>query len=113
MPDFPDSSLPDLQTLLENITPAIYEALKRAVELGKWPNGLRLTTEQREICLQAVIYYDGRFKQAHERVGYIQPEEHEHCGSEGDKQHDHSSNRWDEEQLLVFREMIQNNPVKH
>lgn len=113
MSEHTDLSLPDLHSLLENITPDIYEALKRAVELGKWPNGVRLTTEQREICLQAVIYYDGRFRPAHERVGYIQPEEHEHCGSDGDKQHDNNSNRWDEEQLLVFRDMTQNNPVKH
>ena len=95
------TNLPDLQALLDNITPDVYEALKRAVELGKWPNGVRLTAEQRETCLQAVIYYDGRFKPANERVGYIQPKEHEHCGSEGD------------EQLLVFRDMIVSNPVKH
>ena len=106
-------NLPDLQDLLDNITPDVYEALKRAVELGKWPNGVRLTAEQRETCLQAVIYYDGRFKPTNERVGYIQPKEHEHCGSEGDKQHDHSGNQWNDEQLLVFRDMTTNNPVKH
>ena len=104
---------PDLQTLLNNITPAVYEALKRAVELGKWLDGTRLSTEQREICLQAVIYYDGHHKPEHERVGYIQPQAHEHCGSEGDKAHDHSSNRWDEEQLLVFRHLSEQNQTRH
>jgi uncharacterized protein YeaC (DUF1315 family) len=103
----------DLQALLNNITPEVYEALKRAVELGKWPNGVRLTAEQRETCLQAVIYYDGRHKREHERVGYIQPQEHEHCGSEGDKEHDHSGNRWDDEQLLVFRDLAGNKPALH
>lgn len=114
------NSLPDLQTLLDNITADVYEALKRAVELGKWPNGVRLTAEQRATCLQAVIYYDGRYKSEQERVGFIhpkeehgQPREHEHCGSDGDKQHDHAGNRWDDEQLLVFRDMIANKPVKH
>jgi uncharacterized protein YeaC (DUF1315 family) len=114
------SASPDLQALLDNITPDVYEALKRAVELGKWPNGVRLTSEQRETCLQAVIYYDGRCKPEQERVGFIhpkeehgQPKEHEHCGSDGDKEHDHAGNRWDDEQLLVFRDMVQNNPVKH
>lgn len=104
---------PDLQTLLENITPEIYEALKRAVELGKWPGGNRLTSAQRETCLQAVIYYDGRHKPERDRVGYIQRDDHEHCGSEGDPQHDTRDNRWSEEQLLVLRDMQQNNPVKH
>ena len=107
------TDLPDLTALLDNITPEVYEALKRAVELGKWPNGVRLTAGQRETCLQAVIYYDGRHKAEHERVGYIQPKEHEHCGSDGDKQHDHAGNHWDDEQLPVFRDMIQKNPVKH
>ena len=37
------SDLPDLQVLLNNITPTVYEALKRAVELGKWTDGTRLS----------------------------------------------------------------------
>jgi hypothetical protein len=107
------SDLPDLQALLNNITPTVYEALKRAVELGKWADGTRLSAAQRETCLQAVIYYDGRNKPEHERVGYIQPQEHEHCGSEGDKAHDHKHNRWDEEQLLVFRHLTEQNQTRH
>lgn len=103
----------DLKTLLENISPEVYEALKRAVELGKWPNGTRLNTEQRERCLEAVIYYDGRHKPEQERVGYIHREEHNHCGSEGDKTHDNNQNRWSEEQLLVFKDMQHSNPTKH
>lgn len=103
----------DLQSLLDNITPAVYEALKRAVELGKWPNGARLTAAQRESCLQAVIYYDERHKPEQQRVGYIHREEHEHCSSDGDKQHDHDGNRWSEEQLLVFRDMLGSDPVRH
>lgn len=108
MPD-PDN----LKALLDKLSPEVYEALKLAVELGKWQNGVRLTREQRETCLQAVIYYDGRHKPQQERVGYIQPVEHEHCGSDGDQQHDHSGNRWSDEQVLVFREMLQTNPVRH
>ncbi|MEZ5539964.1 MAG: DUF1315 family protein [Pseudomonadales bacterium] len=104
---------PDMQTLLNNITPEVYEALKRAVELGRWANGARLTAAQRETCLQAVIYYDGRHKPEGERIGYIQPQEHEHCGSEGDKKHDHAGNRWDEEQLLVFRQMSETHSTRH
>src|SRR5690606_37711830 len=48
----------DYQQLLKTLTPDIYENLKRAVELGKWPNGEPLTPEQRETCLQAVIAWD-------------------------------------------------------
>lgn len=74
----------NFKQLLESITPDTYASLKRAVELGKWPNGDRLTAEQRELCLQAVIAYDMRNKPEHERVGYIAPKEHTHCGGEGE-----------------------------
>ena len=33
----------NLQQLLQSITPDIYERLKLAVEIGKWPDGQRLT----------------------------------------------------------------------
>ncbi len=74
----------DFQQLLQSITPDTYAALRRAVELGKWPNGDRLTREQRELCMQAVIAYDARNKPEAERVGHIPPREHTHCGGTGD-----------------------------
>ena len=74
----------DYQQLIKTMTPAIYESLKRAVELGKWPNGERLTPEQRQTCLQAVIAYDHQHKPELERVVYIHTEKHDHCGGEGD-----------------------------
>ncbi len=110
MTDLPS---PELAELLGTLTPEIYTSLKRAVELGKWPNGIRLTRQQRELCLQAVIYYDGRNKPEHQRVGHIPREEHTHCGSEGDAQHDHSGNRWDEEQILVLRDMLHHTTTRH
>ncbi|HEY8386451.1 MAG TPA: DUF1315 family protein [Porticoccaceae bacterium] len=76
------------QELVKNLTPEIYENLKRAVELGKWPNGERLTQEQRETCLQAVIAWDMLHKPEQERVGYIHTEKHDHCGSDGSDDQD-------------------------
>ena len=29
----------DLKQLLDSITPEVYESLKRAIEVGKWPDG--------------------------------------------------------------------------
>lgn len=63
----------DFQQLIESITPEIYNNLKTAVEVGKWPDGSRLTPEQREHSIQAVIAYDARHKAEEERVGYIAP----------------------------------------
>ena len=37
------------QQLLQSMTPDTYQRIKRALELGKWPDGQRLTPEQREV----------------------------------------------------------------
>ncbi len=56
--------------LIEAMTPDMHTALKRAVELGKWPDGRRLTEQQRDICLRAVIAYDQKMPEE-QRVGFI------------------------------------------
>lgn len=74
----------DFQQLINSITPEAYENLKRAVELGKWPDGVPLTPAQKEHCLQAVIAYDEKHKMTEERVGFIHTKKHSHCGSDGE-----------------------------
>ena len=64
----------DLKTLLETVTPEIYQGLKRAIELGKWPDGRPLSSEQRELCMQAVIAYDRNLPEE-QRVGYLPSKE--------------------------------------
>ncbi|WP_091962736.1 YeaC family protein [Marinospirillum celere] len=60
--------------MIEKMTPDIYQALKRGVELGKWPNGQALTREQREISMEAVLRYEINNQiPEQERVGYIAP----------------------------------------
>ncbi|MDG0971917.1 MAG: DUF1315 family protein [Porticoccaceae bacterium] len=62
----------DLKQLLDSITPEVYERLKRAIEIGKWPDGRSLAAGQKELCIQAVIAYDER-KPPEERTGYVPP----------------------------------------
>jgi len=82
----------NLQHLIDHITPEIHANLKRAVEIGKWPDGRALTPEQRELSLQAVIAYEAKNLAEHERVGYIDrghKEEGEVCDDDhahGDEQ---------------------------
>ncbi len=59
------------EELIKAMTPEIHQSLQRAVELGKWPDGRRLSDEQRDICMRAVIAYDHEKKPAEERVGFI------------------------------------------
>ncbi|MNZ41490.1 hypothetical protein D3C78_590420 [compost metagenome] len=61
--------------MIENITPEIYESLKLAVELGKWADGRKLTTEQKELSLQAVIAWELQNLPEEQRTGYMGPQE--------------------------------------
>lgn len=78
----------NLQQLLSSLTPDIYHNLKRAVELGKWPDGKRLSREQRELCMQAVIAYERQHLPPEQQTGYIEPKSHTACGT--DESHHHS-----------------------
>ena len=61
----------DYQKLIETMPLETYQSLKRALELGKWPDGKTLTREQRENTMQAVIAWGELHLDAGERVGHI------------------------------------------
>ena len=63
----------ELQKILEALTPDIVEKFKTAIELGKWPDGKKLTAEQMETCMQAVIAYEHQHLSPEERTGYVPP----------------------------------------
>ena len=42
------------------MTPEVYQRMKTAVEIGKWPDGTPLTPEQRDSAMQAVMLYQSR-----------------------------------------------------
>ncbi|PRY61634.1 MULTISPECIES: YeaC family protein [Vreelandella] len=65
--------------MINQMTPAIYESLKQAVSLRKWPDGRFLTQEQTELCLEAVMRYEAENNVPEEnRVGYL---EQRTCGA--------------------------------
>lgn len=61
--------------MIENITPEIYQSLKLAVEIGKWSDGRKLSQEQKELCLQAMIAWETQNLPEDERTGYMGPQE--------------------------------------
>ena len=67
------------ERMIQQMTPAIYESLKQAVSLRKWPDGRMLTSDQTELCLEAVMRYEveNNVPEA-QRVGYL---EQRTCGS--------------------------------
>lgn len=82
----------DFERMISQMTPEMYEGLKRGIELGKWPDGRRLSPEQRELCLEAVL----RFETAHQvppeqRIGHI---DRHGCGSDRHGEAAGDSIRW-------------------
>ena len=57
--------------LVDSLTPQMYRTLRRALELGKWPDGRPLTPEQKEHVLQALITWGESNLPAQERIGFI------------------------------------------
>ncbi len=73
----------DYQHLIDSMTPEIYENLKRAVELGKFPDGRVLTAEQKENCMQGIIAYEHKNLSAEEHTGYVPPKDDSGCDTTG------------------------------
>jgi uncharacterized protein YeaC (DUF1315 family) len=91
----------DYEQLVDNITPTIYEGLKRAVEIGRWPDGRVVSPEQREHCMAGVIAYDLKTSAEEQRVGFIdrgKKAEGEVCGD------DHSHDDPEKDQVLKWAE---------
>ena len=49
---------PEVEELLASMNQQIRDQLSQSVELGKWPDGRKLTEQQKENSLQAVILWD-------------------------------------------------------
>lgn len=79
----------DLHQLLNSITPDIYRSLKTAVEISKWPDGNKVSAEQRQLCMQAIIAYEHKHLPPEQHSGYIPPEPHTYCGSDHEHEHEH------------------------
>ena len=50
----------NLDEIVNSMTPEVYQRLSTAVELGKWPDGVALTPEQKENSLQLVMMWQMR-----------------------------------------------------
>ncbi|MDG0806106.1 YeaC family protein [Pectobacterium brasiliense] len=58
----------ELNDLIDAMTPEIYQRLVTAVELGKWPDGVALTAEQKENSLQMVMMWQARHNEQAEHM---------------------------------------------
>lgn len=81
-----DAAQPDIDVaaMLSALTPELIARFRTAVELGKWPNGDRLTPAQRQTCMQAMVVWEHHHLPENQRTGYIDrgtKEDGEECDS--------------------------------
>ena len=60
--------------MASTISPEVYASFKLAIEIGKWPDGRKLTAEQKELCLQAMIAYELKHLPEDQHTGYMGPQ---------------------------------------
>ena len=58
-----------IEDIIGAISPAVYDNLKQAVELGKWSNGVMLSKTQVEYCMQLIILYESKYVSDDEKIG--------------------------------------------
>lgn len=68
----------DPASLVNHMTPEVYQKLLQAVETGKWLDGSPLTEQQKESTMQAVLLYQAKV---------LKSEEHMTIGGSGDIVH--------------------------
>ena len=89
----------NFKELIEKLDPEIYQNLKMAVEIGKWPDGRQLNPQQRELSLQAIIAYEIEHDfPIEQRIGFVDTVDSA-CHKD-----DGSLNQSDEPSLLKWRE---------
>ena len=66
-----------MQRMLAVLTPDMIDKFRSAIELGKWPDGKRLTREQTETCMPAIIGWEMKNLPEHARSGCIPKESKE------------------------------------
>lgn len=61
----------DFIKMIDNINPETYASLKLALEIGKWPDGNKLSREQQELTMMAIIAWEQKNLPEEERSGYL------------------------------------------
>ncbi|MCK0536534.1 DUF1315 family protein [Alcanivorax quisquiliarum] len=67
-----DSTPRDFAALVDSMSMEVWHNMRRAVETGRWPDGRRLTAEQRQLSLQAVLAWEVRNEVPEDqRTGFV------------------------------------------
>lgn len=73
----------DFIKMIDDINPETYASLRQALELGKWPDGNKLTREQQELTMMAIIAWEQKNLPEEQRTGYLGEDK---CASQKNKE---------------------------
>lgn len=59
------------QDTASKLSPDVIARMREAVELGRWPDGKPLTSEQKQTTLEAVMAWETVHLPPEERIGYM------------------------------------------
>jgi uncharacterized protein YeaC (DUF1315 family) len=96
------------QEQVKKLSPEIVAQLRRAIEIGKWPDGRRVTDEQRANCMEAVLNWELVHLPEEQRTGYIdrsEKKDDEVCAT--DHHHD------DEQMIETLMTWVDHDGAKH
>ncbi|MCF7499492.1 MULTISPECIES: DUF1315 family protein [unclassified Pseudoalteromonas] len=57
----------NIDHIVKNITPDVFERLQYGASTGKWPDGTPLTEEQKQQTVQLVMLYQAKVSQTNEQ----------------------------------------------
>lgn len=60
-----------LDDLIKKMDPAMHAQMRRAIEIGKWPDGGNLSQDEREQLMMAVIAWEQLHVPPEDRIGYM------------------------------------------
>lgn len=79
------------EEIIDQVTPEIYEELKQVVASGKWLDGRKLSSQQIEHCLQAIIAYETRHVDELKQTGVIEVKKDGACNSKLEEENNASA----------------------
>lgn len=66
------TSQAEFESIVAGMTKDVWERMRASIETGRWPDGRRLTDEQRALSLEAVLAWEIRNGvPEEERTGYL------------------------------------------
>ena len=61
-----------LVNIINEMTPEAVGNLKRMIELGKKPDGRKLSRQEKEACMEAIVCWEAKHLERTQRSGYIE-----------------------------------------